>query len=133
MAIAPNGPTKAAAGVIPTNPAMAPDARPNAVTCPAEIFSTSIQPKIPPNVASMVVIKISEDEPSIAKAEPTLNPNQPAQRKAAPTRTNTTLCGGIGVVGQPLRLPSTKAPTKEVTPALICTAVPPAKSNTPQL
>ena len=81
----------------------------------------------------MVVMKISAAEELMARAEPTLKPNQPAQSNAAPIITNTTLCGGIGVAGQPLRLPTTMAPTNAVTPAAICTAVPPAKSNTPQL
>ena len=36
--IAPNGPTNAAAGVIPTKPPIVPEARPNAVTWPATIF-----------------------------------------------------------------------------------------------
>ena len=37
----------------------------------------------------------------------------------------------MGVVGQPLRLPRTRAATRPAIPALMCTTVPPAKSSTP--
>src|SRR5262249_19875 len=40
-----------------------------------------------------------------------------------------TLCGRKLVVGQPLRLPSTMASASAADPALMCTAVPPAKSS----
>ncbi len=68
-----------------------------------------------------------------ASAEPALNPNQPNHSRPAPSSTNGTLCGRIGSLRKPIRLPSTRHSASAAAPALMCTAVPPAKSSTPQL
>ena len=41
------------------------------------------------------------------------------------------LCGAMGSLPRPTRRPSTNAPTRPATPALMCTTVPPAKSSAP--
>ena len=66
-------------------------------------------------------------------ADPALKPYQPNHSRPAPSITNGRLCGRIGVVGQPLRRPRMIASTRPAVPALMCTAVPPAKSIAPKL
>ncbi|MNY41989.1 hypothetical protein D3C86_1768440 [compost metagenome] len=73
------------------------------------------------------------DSPFNPPPEPMLKPNQPTQSIAAPAMVRLRLCAGIGAFSYPLRLPSIKHAANAATPALICTAVPPAKSSTPQL
>ena len=63
-----------------------------------------------------------------ATAEPALKPNQPNHSRPAPIITRVRLCGRIGSLRQPIRLPSTMARARPAMPALMCTAVPPAKS-----
>ena len=64
-------------------------------------------------------------------SEPALKPNQPNQRSAAPSSTSGRLCGLSMPLAKPTRLPSTRARARPAAPALMCTAVPPAKSITP--
>ena len=88
---APSGPTNAQAGVMPTSPPIAPEASPKPVTCPVFNFSTTIQPKIPVQVASIVVTNATIAESLIASAEPTLKPNQPSHKNAMPINVKITL------------------------------------------
>ena len=71
-------------------------------------------------------------EPFAASALPALNPNQPTHSNAAPLTVIVRLCGGIAVLGKPVRLPITSAATSAATPALTCTTAPPAKSRKPR-
>ena len=64
-----------------------------------------------------------------ATAEPALNPNQPNHSRPAPSMTSVRLCGRMGSLPKPIRLPSTSASARPAAPALMCTAVPPAKSR----
>ena len=68
-----------------------------------------------------------------SSAEPALKPNQPNHSRAAPSSMNGRLCGRMGSRGQPRRLPSTMARARPAAPALMCTAVPPAKSSAPSV
>lgn len=96
---APKGPTKAHAGVMPTSPASAPEAAPNAVGRPCMIFSLSNQPTIPAQAATMVA-SITTPAPSLAASpDPTLKPNQPTHSMPAPTRVKPRLWGGIATCG----------------------------------
>ncbi|CQA11772.1 Uncharacterised protein [Mycobacteroides abscessus] len=80
-------------------------------------------------VATVVVTKVAPAKPLALVADPALNPYQPNHSRPAPSMTNGRLCGRIGVPGQPLRLPRISANTRPAVPALMCTAVPPAKST----
>src|SRR5215475_1194761 len=73
----------------------------------------------------------SAAEPLASNADPALKPNQPNHSIDAPIMVIVRLCGGIGSLPKPVRLPNTIAPTRPATPALMCTTVPPAKSNAP--
>ena len=115
-------------GVMATKPATIPEAAPSEVACPSRIRSVSNQPSIAAAVATVVVTNVEPAKPLELVAEPALNPYQPNHNRPAPSITNGKLCGRIGVPGQPLRLPKISASTKPAVPALICTAVPPAKS-----
>jgi hypothetical protein len=61
-----------------------------------------------------------------------LKPNQPTHSSDAPITVIVKLCGGIAVVGNPVRLPITRAATRAAMPALTCTTAPPAKSRKPR-
>ena len=78
-------------------------------------------------VTSMAIPAVT----SAASWLPALNPNQPTQSMAAPVTHMVTLWGGMGVLGNPLRLPTMMQATRAATPALIWTTVPPAKSMAP--
>ena len=81
----------------------------------------------------MVLTQTTEAVLPAASAEPALKPNQPNHSRPAPSMTRVRLCGRIGSFGQPIRLPSTSASARPATPALMWTAVPPAKSIAPSL
>src|ERR671932_1416234 len=130
--IADQGTRKAQAGVMATRPDTAPDAAPSEVGCPSRIFSTSSQPRTAAAVATWVLVKASPARPLAARADPALKPNQPNHSRPAPSITNGRLCGLNWAFGQPLRLPSTIASARPAAPALMWTAVPPAKSSTPR-
>ncbi len=83
-------------------------------------------------VAIWVLMNISAPTPSsLPSQDPALNPNQPNQRSPAPSITRGRLCGRIGSFLKPTRLPMTRITPRAAAPALMCTAVPPAKSMTP--
>lgn len=111
-----------------TSPATMPEAAPSDVACPSRIRSVSSQPSIAAAVATVVIRNVVPAAPFDVVAEPALNPYHPNHRIPAPSITNGRLCGRIGVPGQPSRLPRMIASTRPATPALMCTAVPPAKS-----
>src|SRR5262249_60560923 len=125
----PSGLTNAHAGVIATSPATAPEAARTVVGLPSRNCSTSSQPSTPAQVATVVVVKASPAMLSAAPSEPALNPYQPNHSSDAPSSTNGTLCGFIGSLRQPTRLPMTMASARPAAPAFVWTAVPPAKSS----
>ncbi len=114
-----------------TRPATAPEAKPRVVACPSRSRSTRTQPSAAVAVATWVLVKASAARPFAASADPALKPNQPNHSRPAPSMTNGRLCGLNWAFGQPLRLPSTIASARPAAPALMWTAVPPAKSSTP--
>jgi hypothetical protein len=79
-------------------------------------------------VATKVLTQTTDAELPAVSAEPALKPNQPNHSRPAPSITRVRLCGRIGSRFHPLRRPSTIASARPATPALMCTAVPPAKS-----
>src|SRR5438067_3266397 len=129
ITIEPSGVTKPHAGVIATRPATAPEAAPSVVGLPNLSCSTSSQPSTAAAVATVVLVKATPARSPAVSAEPALKPYQPNHSRLAPSNTNGTLCGRPMSFGQPLRLPSTIASARPAAPALMCTAVPPAKSN----
>src|SRR2546423_3527403 len=122
------GVMKPQAGVIATRPATAPEDAPTMVGRPL-IHSTMIQPSSAAAVAHWVFTNATAVTPSAVSSDPALNPNPANHSRPAPSATIGTLCGRKLVPGQPLRLPNTSASARAAEPALMCTAVPPAKSR----
>src|SRR6201999_240945 len=131
--IAAQGAMNAQAGVIATRPAAAPEAIPRGVGFPTRSRSTSSQPPAAAAVAIWVFMNARAAVPSAASSEPALKPNQPNHSRPAPSSTSGRLCGRIGSLPQPRRLPSTIASARPADPALTWTTVPPAKSSMPRL
>src|SRR5689334_4619901 len=131
--IAAQGSMNAQAGVIATSPATAPEATPRVVGLPLRYRSTRIQPPAAAAVAIWVFMNARAVVPSTPSSEPALKPNQPNQSSPAPSSTSGRLCGRIGSLPKPRRLPSTSASARPAEPALTCTTVPPAKSSIPRL
>ena len=127
-ASAPSGVTAPHAGVMATRPAIAPDIPPSVVACPSRSFSTTSQARIAAQVALKVFSMTTEALLPAASAEPPLKPNQPNHRMPAPSATSGRLLGRA-CRGQPVRLPTTRMRASAPMPALMCTAVPPAKST----
>src|SRR6266540_3827262 len=125
----PRGEMKPHAGVIATRPATAPEDAPTMVGLPSRIHSTMIQPSSAAAVATCVLTKATAVMPSAVISEPALKPNQPNHSRPAPSATIGTLCGLNLSLGQPTRLPRTRASARAADPALMWTAVPPAKSS----
>ena len=117
--IAPIGPTTAQAGVMATNPVIAPDAPPSIEGFPFPIHSHAAQPNTAAAVATCVLIITKPAVPSAASSLPTLKPNQPAQSNEAPIMVNGRLCGAILSLPYPIRLPIIIDPTNAAIPALI--------------
>ncbi len=123
--------------MIATRPATTPEAAPSEVALPSRIFSISSQPSIAAQVATVVFSQTrlvsfrnwlaSASGLSPAKTmEPTLKPNQPNHSRPAPIIVSVRLCGFIGSLPKPSRLPSRIASTSPAIPALMWTTVPPA-------
>src|SRR6478735_7840210 len=110
-----------------TSPATAPDAAPTPVTWPSLNFSTASQASVAAQVATNVVTMTMAAELPAASAEPPLKAYQPAQSRPAPSSVSGTLCG-LRSLPQLAPLPSTIATANAAAPALMWTAVPPAKS-----
>src|ERR1051325_10667750 len=128
MIMAPFESTKPHAGVITTRPATAPEQKPRTLGLPRVIYSAIAQTKDATAVAIVVVRNALAATPSAATAEPALNPYQPTQSMPVPTIQRTMLCGGIGSLPKPRRLPSSMQRINADQPEDIRTTVPPAKS-----
>src|SRR5437867_12319613 len=126
MMTAPLTVTKPQAGVMTTRPATAPEQKPRTLGLPLTIHSTIGQTKEATAVAIVVVVKALAATPSAATALPALNPYQPTQSIPVPIMQRTMLCGGIGSLGKPSRLPRIKQRMSADHPEVICTTVPPA-------
>src|SRR3954464_11027861 len=126
--IAPIGVTEEQDGVIATRPATTPEAAPREVAWPSRIRSVASQPSAAAPVATIVVTQTSAACPLADSAEPALKPNHPNHSRPAPAMTRVRLCGRIGSRPKPRRLPRISASARPAAPALMCTAVPPAKS-----
>ena len=111
-----------------TRPATTPEAPPREVEWPSRIFSVSSQPSAAAPVATRVLTQTTAAVLFAARAEPALKPNQPNHSSPAPIMTSGRLCGRMASRPKPRRLPSTRARARPAAPALMCTAVPPAKS-----
>src|ERR1700732_4560818 len=123
------GATNPAAGVMATSPATAPEIAPRALGRPFLIHSATLPLKAAEAAAKCVATKALVASGLEAKALPALNPNHPTHSKHAPIKLRTKLCGGMGCLGNPVRLPRYRAQTSAETPELMCTTVPPAKSR----
>src|SRR5215469_6497759 len=129
MTSAGMGRTKPAAGVMATRPATAPEIAPSALALPFLSHSAALQPTAAAAAAKCVATNALDASPPAARALPALNPNHPTHSRQAPMKLNTRLCGGMGCLGKPTRLPMYKAQTSADTPEEMCTTVPPAKSR----
>src|SRR5215469_12962420 len=108
MAMAPLGVTKPQAGVITTRPATAPEQKPSTLGLPLTIHSAMGQTKEATAVARVVVVKALAAMTSAATALPALKPYHPTHNIPVPTMQRTRLCGGIGSLPNPMRLPRIK-------------------------
>ncbi len=126
--MAPSGETAEHEGVIATRPATTPEAAPSDVGWPSRTRSVASQPSMAAAVATIVLTNTTAAVLLAASAEPALKPNQPNHSSPAPIITRVRLCGRIGSRPKPTRLPSTSASARPAAPALMWTAVPPAKS-----
>src|SRR5690606_4798423 len=91
----PPGPTKPAAGVMPTSPATAPEIAPSREGRPFTFHSTRSQASTPPEEASSVLKNAAAKLSDAPNAEPALKPNHPTQSKDAPIIAMGRLCGCI--------------------------------------
>src|SRR2546430_63803 len=128
MMIAPVESTKPQAGVITTNPATAPEQKPSTLGLPRRTHSAMAQANEPTAVAIVVVMNAFAAMTSEATAEPALNPYHPTHSIPVPTMQRTMLCGGIGSLPKPIRLPRIKHRMRADHPDDMWTTVPPAKS-----
>ena len=126
--MAPTGLTAEHAGVMATRPATTPEAAPSEVAWPSRIFSVAHQASDAAAVATRVLIQATAATSPAPSAEPALKPNQPNHSSPAPIITSVRLCGRSASLPKPMRLPSTSASARPAAPALMWTAVPPAKS-----
>src|SRR5438132_11505839 len=85
MMIDPETSTKPDAGVIATRPATAPAAMPRTLGRPRWIHETLIHVRPAIAVAVFVTTKALVARPPAASALPALNPNEPNQRRDAPS------------------------------------------------
>src|SRR6266511_3295273 len=128
MIMAPDTVTKPQAGVITTRPATAPEQKPRMLGLPLTSHSVSAQMKDPTAVAIVVVMNALAAMPSAATALPALKPYQPTHSMPVPTIQSTMLCGGMGSLPNPRRLPRIRHRIKADQPDDMWTTVPPAKS-----
>src|SRR6478672_12282697 len=128
MRIAPVLFTNPQAGVMTTRPATAPEQKPRMLGLPLMTYSAMAHTNEATAVARVVVVNALAAMPSAATALPALNPYQPTHNIPVPTMQRTMLCGGMGSLPKPTRLPRIKQSMSADQPELICTTVPPAKS-----
>ena len=114
-----------------TRPATTPEAAPRDVEAPSRSRSTSSQPSMAAPVATSVLTQTYAATPSAVRKLAPLKPNQPNHSRPAPSMTSGRLLGRIGSLPKPLRLPRTSARASAAAPALMWTAVPPARSMVP--
>src|ERR1043166_1697917 len=126
--IAPELVTNPQAGVITTKPATAPEQKPSTLGFPRVIHSAIGQTNEATAVASVVVMNAFAATPSAATALPALKPYQPTHNMPVPTIHNTMLCGCIGSLPNPRRLPRRRHRINADQPEDMWTTVPPAKS-----
>src|SRR3970282_1842886 len=88
-----------------TRPATAPAAAPITLGLPPSSQLANIQERAAAAGAGLGTAKALAATALAAPALPALNPNQPNQRMAAPSTMKGTLCGSIGSVPYPPRLP----------------------------
>ena len=112
-----------------TKPATAPEHAPRILALPRFIHSIPAQLTVPAAADRCVATKALAVSGVEASALPALKPNQPTHNSAAPMQVYVKLCGGIGSCPKPNRLPNKMAQTNAEKPLVICTTVPPAKSN----
>src|SRR6187200_2140523 len=127
------GEMKPAAGVTATRPTTIAVAAPTLVGFPVRTTSIIVQTTRVAAGASIVVTNASPAMGLAASALPALKPNQPNQRRPAPSSVSGTLCGSSDDEGYSWRFPTTIAATSAATAALTWTTVPPAKSRAPHL
>src|SRR5579862_4763528 len=108
MATAPPAVTNPHAGVITTNPATAPEQNPSTLGLPLSIHSIIGHTNEATAVASVVVVNALAATTSAATALPALKPYQPTHSIPVPTMHSTRLCGGMGSLPKPRRLPRIK-------------------------
>src|SRR5580704_5181612 len=112
ISMAGNGFTNPEAGVMATNPATAPEMPPSTLGFPLWTHSTNSHPSVAAAVAKCVATNALVASGDAARAPPALNPNQPTHSRQAPMTLSTRLCGFIGSVRYPFRLPKYRAQTK---------------------
>src|SRR5712671_6417511 len=123
IAMAPLGVTNPQAGEMTTSPATAPEQKPSTLGFPRKIHSAIGQTKEATAVARVVVVKALAAIPSAPTALPALNPYQPTHNMPVPTMHRTMLCGGIGSLPNPMRLPRIKQRMSADQPDVIWTTV----------
>src|SRR5207247_7518092 len=128
MMTAPLALTNPHAGVITTRPATAPEQKPSKLGLPLVIHSAIGQTKEATAVARVVVVNALAATTSAATALPALKPYQPTHSIPVPIMQSTMLCGGIGSLPKPIRLPRMRHRIRADQPEVMCTTVPPAKS-----
>src|SRR4051812_46892256 len=97
--------TNPQAGVITTSPATAPEQKPRMLGLPRNTYSAIAHTNDATAVAIVVVVKAFAAMTSEATALPALKPYQPTQSIPVPTIQRTMLCGGMGSLPKPRRLP----------------------------
>src|SRR5205823_13603049 len=88
------GLTKPAAGVMATKPATAPEMAPSALGLPLRNHSAPAHPTTAAAAAKCGATTALVARPPAANAPPAVSPNQPTQRRQAPTKLSTTRRGG---------------------------------------
>src|SRR5437588_12175929 len=126
--MAPVESTNPQAGVITTSPATAPEQKPRMLGLPFRTYSAIAHANEATAVARVVVMKALAATPSAATALPALKPYQPTHNIPVPTMQSTMLCGAIGLLPNPMRLPKIRQRISADHPDDMCTTVPPAKS-----
>src|SRR5437016_14528752 len=121
MMTAPVVLTKPQAGVITTSPATAPEQNPSTLGLPRVMYSAMAHTTEATAVANVVVVNAFAAITSAATAEPALKPYHPTHNIPVPTMQRTMLCGGIGSLPKPSRLPKIRQRTSADQPELICT------------
>src|SRR5688572_5945856 len=121
--------TNPQAGVITTSPATMPEQKPSTLGLPRWIYSTIPQTNPAVAAASVVVVNALDAIASAPRAEPALKPYQPTHSMPVPTMQSTMLCGGMGSLPKPRRLPRIRHRTNADQPDDMWTTVPPAKSS----